>query len=483
MVESTAEGTGNEVAHRVLIVDDRPEIRLLVRTRLRMLDDIEVVGEASNGEEALVLVSSLAPEAVVFDLEMPVMSGDEAIPKMRELAPGIRILLYSGADKETLERISEGAQPDAFVRKDRPLTELVEQLQVLLDMGPYDILRLSLGAISLLQAMTAFDTWVGLNLRILEAMARGDDLVSDQLSGATLGELQTLIGVYAHLGDSLQKAARQKVDDIVLIVHAHRTTAAAARRALVAFNHHRLKEFYAAWQYEVPESAAGALDEMRDRLMEALPTSSADETESDEPTVDNDTSESDEAVVEGATTSVAAKERAAAAIDREAAAIDRAAATETRAVASTDELTGTYLRGPGHVELQREIVRARRTNEPLTLAFLDVDGLKRVNDSLGHAAGDQLLRDVAAVLRDQLRDYDVIVRHGGDEFLCAMPGMSMAQATKRMELLHTSLAADPNHWSVSVGLAVLEDDDSLETLIKRADEALYAKRSHKPRAR
>lgn len=178
----------------------------------------------------------------------------------------------------------------------------------------------------------------------------------------------------------------------------------------------------------------------------------------------------------GGTDSRSGPSPAANANDREAAAIDRAAASQDRVAASLDGLTGAYLRGPGHVELEREIARARRTKQPLALAFLDVDGLKAVNDSRGHGAGDQLLRDVAAALRDQLRDYDVVVRHGGDEFVCALPGMDMDEAHTRIQLVRP--ADDSlNPWTVSAGIAVLEDDDSLDSLISRADKALYARRS------
>ena len=459
------------VVRRVLIVDDRPELRVLIRARLRMMPDVEVVGEASNGAEALVLVSALGPEAVVLDLDMPVMNGDEAIPRMRALRPGLQILLYAG-DEARIARLGEASQPDAVVMKGRPLSELVDKLGALLEHGPYDVLRVVLAPLPLRQAVTVYDTWVGLNVRILETLARGDALVRDQLGGATLEELQALIGLYAHLGDNLQRAAREGAQEVVPIIHLLRTTAAAARRALLAFNDDNLKDFYAAWNYEVSGPAAIAIKEMRDRLIEALPTSSADGPRGD-----------------GATPGVAGRsvaiigrdesvsDRAIAAVDRAAAAIDRAAAAQDRAAASLDDLTGTYLRGPGHVELKREIARARRTRQPFTLAFLDVDGLKIVNDSGGHDAGDQLLREVAAALREQTRDYDVIVRHGGDEFLCALPGMSIEEAQSRMEQVHNASAMGPNRWSVSAGLALLEEDDSLETLIGRADKALYRQRS------
>ena len=242
-----------------------------------MLDDIEVVGEASNGEEALVLVSALAPDAVVLDLEMPVMRGDEAIPLMRELAPGMRILLYTGAEQNVLDAIKEEAQPDALVAKGKPLTELVDQLRALLEMGPHDVLRVVLGTIPLDKAVTAFDTWVGLNVRILDSLDRGDELNRDQLGGATLEELRALMGIYAHLGDNLQKAARKKADDVDPIIHTLRSAGAAARRALLAFAGVDLQAFYRAWSYDVPEEALSALSEMRERLMEALPASSAEE--------------------------------------------------------------------------------------------------------------------------------------------------------------------------------------------------------------
>ena len=274
--------------YRVLVVDDLPEIRLMLRTRLRMMPDVEVVGEASNGREAVRLVAALAPDAVVLDLEMPVMRGDEAIPRMRDLAPGIRILLYSAADEDTLARINDDAKPDAAVNKGGALVEVVDQLRALLEMGPYDVLRLVLGTIPLDQAVTVFDTWVGLNVRIFESLARGDELERAQLGGATVEELEALIGVYAHLGDNLQKAAREGEAEVVPIIHLLRTTAAAARRALVAFDDVHLEEFYRAWDYRVPAHAATALNEMRDRLLEALPTSSAEEPE--EPDADTNPS-------------------------------------------------------------------------------------------------------------------------------------------------------------------------------------------------
>lgn len=116
------------------------------------------------------------------------------------------------------------------------------------------------------------------------------------------------------------------------------------------------------------------------------------------------------------------------------------------------------------------------------LAFIDVDGLKTRNDSLGHAAGDQLLRQVADTIRDHVRSYDLIVRYGGDEFLCGLLDMDLAAAADRFASVNADLARI-HGASITAGLALLGTDDSLETLIGRADEVLFRERSRRGTAR
>jgi diguanylate cyclase (GGDEF)-like protein len=146
---------------------------------------------------------------------------------------------------------------------------------------------------------------------------------------------------------------------------------------------------------------------------------------------------------------------------------------------SIDELTRAHRREAGIVELEREIARARRTEQPLTLGFVDVDDLKETNDSHGHAAGDQLLRGTAASIRAHLRSYDLIIRFGGDEFLCALLGVDAAEATKRFSLMSADLTASLQA-SFTVGLAELGTEDALADLIARADEALYRGKQPRP---
>ncbi|MGV8968710.1 MAG: diguanylate cyclase [Cellulomonas sp.] len=171
-----------------------------------------------------------------------------------------------------------------------------------------------------------------------------------------------------------------------------------------------------------------------------------------------------------------ASERTEAEHDRDAASADRGASAKERELAFIDELTGVYQRGAGSVELARECARARRTRRPLVLAFIDVDHLKMVNDSRGHAAGDRMLREVAHTLMSSLRPYDLVIRFGGDEFVCALPGLDLPGAAQRLGLLNSTLAAGAEQGSVTVGLAQLQPGDSVDALVARADAALIAER-------
>jgi diguanylate cyclase (GGDEF)-like protein len=167
--------------------------------------------------------------------------------------------------------------------------------------------------------------------------------------------------------------------------------------------------------------------------------------------------------------------------NREAAGVDRRAAAVDRSSASLDGLTGVYLRGAGAVELDREMTRARRTGQSMVVAFVDVNHLKAVNDVEGHAAGDRVLLHVADALRHNLRPYDLIIRYGGDEFVCALTGLDLAAAEQRMAAVHRALQTTPEHSEITVGLAVLAVEDSADDLVARADAALYSLRRHERR--
>ena len=113
------------------------------------------------------------------------------------------------------------------------------------------------------------------------------------------------------------------------------------------------------------------------------------------------------------------------------------------------------------------------------MAFVDVDGLKATNDTRGHAAGDRVLCTVVDAIKSHLRSYDLVVRYGGDEFVCGFVNMGIEEVAERFLLINGDLAASPGA-SISVGLAELVPRDSLEDLIGRADAALRDHRRDHP---
>ena len=149
----------------------------------------------------------------------------------------------------------------------------------------------------------------------------------------------------------------------------------------------------------------------------------------------------------------------------------------------TDPLTGLYNRRFADESLKRLIAEARR-GRIFSIAAFDLDGFKRLNDSRGHAAGDDILVDFARLLRAGLRGADIPVRTGGDEFLILLPGTGLAQTILVVERLRA--AVRQARWgepdvvvTVSSGIAQWTDGQSGEALLQSADRSLYiAKRAH-----
>jgi diguanylate cyclase (GGDEF)-like protein len=153
------------------------------------------------------------------------------------------------------------------------------------------------------------------------------------------------------------------------------------------------------------------------------------------------------------------------------------------AAALTDPLTGVLNRR-GFIEAaERELARAERYGRPFAVAYVDVRGLKTVNDTEGHLAGDELLRQVALLLRESARADDVVGRLGGDEL-----GVLLAEQTidgaavvtsrihERLPAYRATMAFDAP-WDVTIGTAAYpEDGEDLEELLRTADRRLYAQR-------
>jgi diguanylate cyclase (GGDEF)-like protein len=154
-----------------------------------------------------------------------------------------------------------------------------------------------------------------------------------------------------------------------------------------------------------------------------------------------------------------------------------------------DPLTGTGNRIAMDQTLQREIELSRRHLQPLSLLMLDIDHFKQINDTHGHCAGDDVLKAVAASIKNQLRNVDMVFRYGGEEFLILLSNTSREAAAMVGERLR--FAAQTEEFladgrliglTVSLGCSTLLPGESAESLLRRADNALYiAKREGRNR--
>jgi diguanylate cyclase len=149
-----------------------------------------------------------------------------------------------------------------------------------------------------------------------------------------------------------------------------------------------------------------------------------------------------------------------------------------REQAAFDDLTGVMRRAAGIAAAEREIARARRHKSPLTVAFIDVDGLKVANDTGGHKAGDQLLRGLASGLRSGLRGQDLVLRYGGDEFVCVLPDTTAEAARTKLHQIRAELEKAGIRFSI--GLVQLERNDDVVSLLGRADADLYEAKAQRP---
>lgn len=160
----------------------------------------------------------------------------------------------------------------------------------------------------------------------------------------------------------------------------------------------------------------------------------------------------------------------------------RRAERELEYLANHDTLTGLPNRHQLQRELQRALAHAERTGEHLAVLYLDLDGFKAANDLGGHDAGDRLLREVAARLKQAVRADDLVARVGGDEFVVLLPGCrntgtarGVAEALRTRLRLAYALPGGAIQLDASVGIACFPaDGSSAEELVAYADRAMYA---------
>lgn len=151
---------------------------------------------------------------------------------------------------------------------------------------------------------------------------------------------------------------------------------------------------------------------------------------------------------------------------------------EEEKAAETDGLTGILNSRAFHEQLEAETIRSKRFHHPLSLAFIDLDNFKIVNDTYGHAIGDRLLQTIASTIKANTRKFDAVARLGGDEFTVLLVETDKSSAAKAIRNLQASLLlamnVENNPVTFSIGLVTFEEiPDNTAQMVKMADDLMY----------
>jgi len=146
--------------------------------------------------------------------------------------------------------------------------------------------------------------------------------------------------------------------------------------------------------------------------------------------------------------------------------------------AITEDLTGLYNQGYLYKRLEEEIIRARRFKHSLSLVFIDLDNLKKINDSFGHLAGDRVLKRVSKIVQGSIRKIDIPVRYGGDEIVIVLPetdaSSTLILAERIRKKVEDAFAQTDTPVTISIGIATFPEDASQKIdLLRKADLAMY----------
>ena len=410
---------------RVLICDDSNEARRMLRTVLAEDPNLEIVGEAADGGEAIALGVDLMPDVVLMDVAMPIVDGIEATRRIRELVPGTRVVALAGSDDlEVVEQMLE-AGASAYCVKGAPLWELE---------------RAIVGAGEPL-------------VRLAHSLGRALPGGIGQLLARELVELTGALCAAAYLtssdaGLSLAGIAGAPTRD--RLVSAPGVALRAFTEAVAASaDAHELAELY---RLGVPCGHALAVPLVADgtrlgALLVAMPASV--QLELDEQLV--------RAVADLAAASLAQERRLAL----------------TFAEARRDALTGLPNRRAFDEQLDRLL--EEDGDDPVTVTLLDVDGFKTVNDTGGHATGDEVLATLARIFLRAVRANEHVYRIGGDEFAVILAGGTEAGVRAGERILQAARLQrrGRNLPTLSGGVAHSAGIESKQELLARADAALY----------
>ena len=419
--EKTESGLPHEQVYkeRVLLVDDDAGFRLTTSQALRGAGFI--VDEASSGEEALVKFDTNVPDLVMLDAVMPDMDGFEVCHKLRNNRhyPGIPILMVTGLEDMDSVNLAFESGADGFASKPLNYTVLSHRLRFQLRAAQnVKELHESKDQLANAQRLAKLGYWRW-------NATTGELIISDEVSSM----LNAGLGIhYEHIDDYLERIHiedREFVHTSISSMLAGMPQQPADFRLLT----HDNKEIIVHQEMDLaPDSDNVVIGTVQD-------------------------------------------------ITRQ-----RAADQRIRQLAYFDELTGIASRAYFYQHTSNLIKGALRRSEQFSLLYLDLDGFKDINDSLGHDAGDELLKIIAKRLQQLLRDSDFVARLGGDEFCILVDNIKdqydAADVSERCLKEINQLITLGQHKlrpRCSIGIAHYpEDGNDLQALLKAADSAMYA---------
>jgi diguanylate cyclase (GGDEF)-like protein len=415
---------------RLLICDDSPDARETVKASLSVQGEIEVVGEAENGEQAVALAAVTQPDVVLMDVVMPVLDGVGATKRIRALLPKARIVAYAGSDDsdDVMRMMAAGA--DAYCVKGAPVWELERAVA-----GASDPL------VRLAHALARSVNGGGASELVTRELAdlTGAAFVATYLAS---GEIDLSLAALAGPGSPEWFASAPSI-----------VSRAYAELQLERADTHDLGELYRLGAACADAVAAPLVADGQalGALLVAMPANV-------QAVVDVDLVS---AVADLASASLANERRLA----------------FTYAEARRDALTGLANKRAFDEHLASTLSRASVANERVSLVLFDLDDFKRVNDREGHAGGDEVLREVARVLLRVVRAEDEVFRVGGEEFSIVIEGSS-EEATAVGERVRKALAEHRRGHvlpTISVGVATFPAQaGTADDLLRKADVALYA---------
>ncbi|HEY7794430.1 MAG TPA: response regulator [Gaiellaceae bacterium] len=420
----------------LLLCDDSHEARAALRTMLADHDEITIVGEAENGEDAVALAIALAPDVVLMDLSMPIVDGVEATRRISSLLPDVRVVAFSGSDDSESIGAMMDAGAVAYCIKGAPLWELERAIA-----GRSDpLVRLAHG---LARATNRVGIGTMACRELLELTGAGTAAVYVASPDVAL----SLAG-FAGRGSGDRLAA---APGIVVRAFSLLGTIVADDADLDELEHLGLPS---ADALAVPLVADG--DALGALLLTMTPGTAL--------TVDADFVED----IAGLAASALATERRLAL---------------THAEARRDALTGLANRRAYEERLDAAFRRADATRGEVTIVVLDLDDFKRFNDTGGHAAGDAVLTQVGRVALRVLRAGEELFRVGGDEFAVVLEGPAAA-GVEVAERIATALATHTRGDTlptISAGVASYPSGARSKTELEiAADNALYSSKRRRP---